>query len=563
MMTADLRVVKGKKPGERFPLEKEKILLGRNPDCDLVLEEGAVSRRHARLRLVDGQWYLDDLKSRNGTFLNGVRVQGSVEISDGAMIRICDLVFGFEQGGLGHPEDGSVGSQRKALLVDDEPVEERSAIMSQVDLAKERSVRVPWTVRPETKLRALLEIGHHLGRAIGPKEVLPKLIESLFTVFPQADRGFIVLEDPETKRLRPMVVKDRKGKVGETVRISRTIVREVMNTKKAILSADAATDSRFDSAQSVVDFRIRSMICAPLIGIEGNVLGVIQIDTVHHRGRFNEEDLDVLASVAGQVAYTVENALMHQEVLKKRAFDQELAIAHEVQQGFLPAHAPEVDGFRFFDYYEPANQLGGDYYDYVPLPDGRLAVVLADVSGKGISAALLAARLSAEIRYQLAGGLALPEAMGEINRVFCEPHWDDRFITMVVGLLDPTRHEIRLTNAGHLPPLKRTKSLKIEPVGLDISSLPLGVTEETKYSETIFTLARGESLTFYSDGITEAMNHKGKQFGSKRLNKALKTDALDLIFLGEGLLDRVKDFVGRQPQSDDMCLVMMARKENF
>ena len=558
MMSAGLWVNQGKNEGQRFLLDKEKIILGRNPDCDMVLEVGAVSRRHARIRHIDGLWYIEDLKSRNGTFLDGIQIEGAVELTNGAEIRICDLAFTFEQLDPDAPVSGSGQTSSPVMMVDDAPSNLQSAIMSKVDISPNRKA-TPWAIRPEIKLQALLEIGHQMGGAVGSKKVLPKLIESLFTVFPQADRGFIVLEDVETGQLRPVAVVERGQKGDETVRISQTIVREVMQSQKAVLSADAADDSRFDSAQSVVDFHIRSMICAPLVNSDGQSMGVIQIDTVRKRSRFDEEDLDVLASVAGQVASAVENSLLHEEVLKKRAFDQELAIAHEVQQGFLPLNSPEIEQFEFFDYYEPANQLGGDYFDYLELPDERLAIVLADVSGKGISAALLAARLSAEIRYQLAGGKKLSEAMEQINRVFCESRWEDRFITMVVAILDKTRCELTLANAGHLPPLRRTREGEVQRLGESISSLPLGVAETTPYPTTAISLAPGESVTFYSDGITEAMNFKQQIFSQSRLEETLSKGEPEVELLGESLLDRVKKFVGNQVQSDDICLVMIGR----
>ena len=257
-------------------------------------------------------------------------------------------------------------------------------------------------VNTEAKLKALLEISRNLGRAIGMVDVLPKILDSLFKIFIQADRGFIVLLEPQSGRLVPKAIKYRRSEDTQSVKISRTIINSVMTSKQAVLSADAASDERFDMAESIVDFRIRSMMCAPLITGEGNALGVIQIDTLDSRNRFNREDLDVLASVASQAAFAVENAQLHETALRDQAIKRELAVAHEVQRGFLPAESPNLAGYDFFEFYESAHALGGDYYDYVPLSGGRLAVVLGDVSGKGISASLLMAKLSAEARYCLA-----------------------------------------------------------------------------------------------------------------------------------------------------------------
>ena len=448
---AILRALKGLNPGQLFPLEGGVAVLGRNSDCDIVLEVGAVSRQHARILNIQGEYYLEDLGSRNGTFLNEQQVAGRQRLQEDDQVRICDLVFVFHQGPVGDgARDTAALGDRPAMMVDDEGVTTRSTIMSRLDVSS--GLRL--TVRPEAKLKALIEIGHNLGKALSPAEVLPKLLESLFAIFAQADRGFVVLQEPDTGRLVPMAIKHRRAEDDETIRISRTVVKEVMTARKAILLADPASDARFEMAESIIDFQLRSMMCAPLVASDGVALGVIQIDTLDQRNRFRQDDLDMLASVASQAAYAVENAQLHEAKLRQRAaLERELLIAHEVQQGFLPDGHPELDGYGFFDFYEPANQLGGDYYDYVPMPDGRWAVVLADVSGKGISAALLVARLSAEIRHGLASCSTPSEALGRVNRVFCTHRWEDRFVTMVMGVLDPAEHAVTFVNAGHMAPL--------------------------------------------------------------------------------------------------------------
>ena len=173
-------------------------------------------------------------------------------------------------------------------------------------------------VNTEAKLKALIEISQSLGRALGLAEVLPKLLDSLFTIFVQADRGFIVLRDPQTGRLVPKAIKHRRHDDTQTLRISRTIVGNVMASKEAILSADAATDSRFDMSESIVDFHIRSMICAPLIASDGEALGVIQLDALDQRNRFRQDDLEMLVSVACQAAFAVENAQLHEIAMRDR-----------------------------------------------------------------------------------------------------------------------------------------------------------------------------------------------------------------------------------------------------
>jgi len=559
---AILRVLQGLNPGQVFPLDGESSVLGRSPDCDVVLEVGAVSRRHARISNVDGRFYVEDLHSRNGTFLNERLITGRQPLAEGDQIRVCDLVFVFHQGPLsaGAGEPGTVVLESGgAMMVDDERSTGGSTVMTKLD-ASMGPTGARLRLQPEAKLKALVEIGQNLSRALAPGDVLPRLLDGLFAIFVQADRGFIVLRSPDSKGLVPMAVKHRRDADNQTIRISRTIVNEVMARKEAILSADATSDSRFDMAESIIDFHIRSMMCAPLIGIDGEALGVIQIDTLDQRNRFSREDLDVLTSVASQAAYAVENAQLHEAALRERAIAHELAIAHEVQQGFLPETRPKLPGYDFFDFYEPAQQLGGDYFDYVRLRDGRLAVVLADVSGKGISAALLMARLSAEVRYSLASHASAADAVGHLNNVFCENRWEDRFITMILGVLDPTAHRVTFVNAGHLPPLLHGGGATCEAVTYAQTRLPLGVDRDVKHVETTVTLRPGDSVTLYSDGITEAMNARGELYGRARL--WARVDGLDgqsIPAMGQAILEDVKRFVGNRPQSDDMCLTCFGR----
>ena len=339
---AVLRAVQGLDVGQLFPLEGAAVVLGRHPACDIVLESAAVSRQHARILAADGKFYLEDLHSRNGTFLNGRPVLQRQLLDESDEVGICDLLFTFH---LGPPELNLTAPPARrgdltaeAFLVDDdqqEPESNHSTIMSKLNISSGSS-GLRLELNPSAKLKAFMQISQNLGLALGLAEVLPKLLDSLFAIFLQADRGFIVLRDPQTGQLVPKAIKYRRHEERQSVRISRTIVNNVMATKEAILSADAATDARFDMAESIVDFHIRSMMCVPLIDRDGQSLGVIQLDTLDPRNRFQQDDLDMLASVACQAAFAVENAQLHEAAMHDEALKRELAVAHEVQRGFLP-----------------------------------------------------------------------------------------------------------------------------------------------------------------------------------------------------------------------------------
>ncbi len=550
-----LKTIKGLNPGQIFALDGDTATLGRSPDCDIVLEIGAVSREHAKIVRINGEFFAEDMNSRNGTYVNDRIIVDRRRLADYDQVRVCDLVFEFHHGS---PESVPT-TKAPALMVDDQHVTSTSTITSKVDISSGTS-GLRLTVNAEAKLKALLEIGRILGRAIGLREVLPQLLDQLFGVFIQADRGFIVLKDVSTGELKPAAARHRKEDCEERIRISRTIVNGVMASKEAILSADAATDSRFDMAESVVGLRIHSMMCAPLVGAEERVLGALQIDTLDPRHHFNATDLDMLAAVACQAAIAVENSQLHEMALAEEGLKRELALAHQVQRGFLPAAPPQVDGYEFFDSYESAKYLGGDYYDYLDLPGGRLAVVLADVAGKGTAAALLMAKLSAETRTCLALEAKPSDAVGRLNRLFSESRWEDRFITLVVAVLDPASHQITLINAGHMAPLLRRVDGSVEAVGEEIGGMPLGVDADETYGQCTISLAPGESLFMYTDGITDAMNIVEEFYGEARLLAQLaKTEVEGPVALGRAILDDVQKFAGEQPQTDDRCVTFFGR----
>jgi serine phosphatase RsbU (regulator of sigma subunit) len=299
-------------------------------------------------------------------------------------------------------------------------------------------------------------------------------------------------------------------------------------------------------------------MCAPLVAHGGGSMGVIQIDTLDQRTPFHKEDLDVLASVAGQAAFAVENAQLHEAALRRQALERDLQLAHKVQQGFLPSRPPEVQGYQFFDFYEPANQVGGDYYDYIPLPGGRLGVIVADVSGKGIPAALLMAKLSAEVRYVLVGSEGPAEALTRLNNGF-STSWEDRFVTCALAIIDPQTHEVQIANAGHMAPYLRHLDQKVEAVGEEFTGVPLGVAEDFPYEQFSLSLAPGDGLALFTDGFSEAMNMDNDLYGLARLEEQLRREAEGVKQIGELILGDVKQFVGSRSQSDDMCLLCFGR----
>jgi len=555
-----LQVLRGGAPGKVFPLNADRLVLGRHPECDIVIDAGAISRQHAVILRLNNEFYVEDLKSRNGTFVNGDMLDGRRKLVDQDRLKICDMLFAFQAGTAARPARtlAETDDASRAEIIDDLEGKSSATIMSTFDVQSSRS-GFQISVNPEIKLKAVLEITRALATATDLNRVLESVLESLFKIFIQADRGFVVLKDSVTGALIPKAVRYRRGDDADSIRISRTIINQVMEAKEAILSADAAGDSRFDGSQSIADFRIRSMMCAPLIDTSGTALGVIQIDTLDQRSRFQASDLDVLAGVAYQAAFAVESAQLHEADLKKQAFERDLDLAHEVQQGFLPDAPPEIEGYQFYDVYEAANQIGGDYFDYIPLPDGKLAVVIGDVAGKGMPAALLMAKLSSDVRYRLASSSTTTDAINRLSQGFSRSDWESRFVTLVAVVLDPVRHEVEIVNAGHMAPYLRHADGSCETIGEDQKGMPLGVAPGVEYEAATVRLAPGDVLTLYTDGINEAMNLDNKLFGYDRIVTRICGPYADPATLGKAILDDVRAFVGTRAQNDDRCLICFGR----
>ncbi len=417
------------------------------------------------------------------------------------------------------------------------------------------------SAKPEVKLAALIEISNNLAQTLSVEDILPKILDSLFKIFTQADRGFVVMRPKADGPLVPVAVKTRRAGDEQRMRISRTIVEEAMKTRKAILSADATSDERFGMAQSIADFSIRSMICAPMMGTDGQPIGVIQIDTLNQRSRFTDSDLEVLASVASQAAVSIDNAKMHEQMMAQRALQRDLELARRMQRALLPSKPPQVPGYFFFDYYQAARQVGGDYYDYVPLPGGRHAVVVGDVAGKGVPAALLMARLSADVRFSLASEEDPAKAIQQINEGFAHHDWQDRFVTMIAAVLNPKTGDLTMINAGHMAPFLRLRDGSVAEIGEDAAGLPLGVAPGYEYQSYSHQLEPGDVVTIFTDGFSEAMNGERELYGLERLKKQLGSPLQNVSEFGQHILDDVHQFVNGHDQSDDMCLVCFGREE--
>lgn len=548
----------GFRAGEQVPLPGGRLVIGRHPDCEIVLDVASVSRQHAALTVTEDEVTIEDLRSRNGTIVNDDRIVGPRRLEDGDIVSICGQRLLFDADA---ELDRSMTIDSAAGELEDEEAEFQghgdAVIMSQVAMPQ-ASAETDFGQHTEAKLRAVLGLNRAVGASLSVDEVLPRLIDGLLDVFPQADRGFVLLAQPPTGKLK---LRARRTKCSEDgpVRLSRTLIELVAESRQAILSADAATDSRFQANASVMVGCIRSVMAVPVTDHDGDVIGVIQVDARDLRDGFSEADLDVLAGIAGHASWAIEQAIAHEERIEREQLARDLELAHRVQQGLLPTRPPNVPGYEIFDFYEPARLVGGDFFSYVPLHGGKIAFVLADVSGKGVAAALLMAALSADIRYCLASEADLAKAMALINESFHRGGWDDRFATLVVAVLDPNRHAVEICNAGHLPVFLRDAG-GVRHVAGDLEGLPLGMDPDQIFRTCTVELPPEGVFVICTDGVTEAMDHASTCYGLEQLESVMARPTTSASDLGKRILSDVERHVAGAAVTDDICLVCVRRQ---
>jgi serine phosphatase RsbU (regulator of sigma subunit) len=576
---AFLKVDKGSIPGQILELHGERMVLGRHPSCHIVLDNAAVSRQHAQILESHGQYYIEDLRlrSRNPTLINGKPIVGRSELHDRDRISVCDVQFSFflyapvdntlEPTGAADKSPNSANPNADTLtetpalpLRNETPQDDdASSIISTLNASSASSLRL--AIKPEAKLRAILGISKALGNTLDQDEILDKILDGLFRIFPQADEGFILLKDEERNKLLVKATKVRRGEDEASVRISMTIVKQAMKDGEAILSADAVKDSRFKLSDSLTQLQIRSMMCLPLLDQDDNALGVIQLDTKDIRRQFSQGDLDLMVSVASQASVAVDNARLHAELVKQRDLQRDLDFATQVQLGFLPTHPPQVASYEFSDFYEAALGVGGDYFDYIVLPDGRVAISLGDVAGKGVPAALLMARLFSSSRLHLLTAPNVAEAMTRLNAEIVSSGVGHRFVTCIMMMLDPQTHELTIANAGHMAPIHRSRSQQVTAVGADVSDMPLGVISDQQFKQHQIRFEPGDSLVLFTDGISEGMNYAGEIYGTERLASFVGGGPQQMKALVNAIIEDVELFCDGRPQRDDMCLVAIQRTE--
>jgi sigma-B regulation protein RsbU (phosphoserine phosphatase) len=542
-----LTVIRGTNIGHRFDLKKGSNTIGRNPDCDIVFGVTAVSREHARIYWRNDRYFIEDLKSRNQTFVNDNRVEASnpVLLGPGDRIRICDYVCEFVD-------------ETSPIRVRDN--DDTGTVVSSLQ-AGSASVLA---AQPAERLRSLLEMTNALARSVEISRLYPSIIDGLFQIFRQADRGFIIVKDETSGKFIPQVIKARREKDELSARFSRTILNKCIDDRQAVLIEDTSQNQQMQLASSISDFKVRSIMAAPMISPDDEVFGIIQVDTQDRSRKFTQDDLQLLVAIANQAGVAIENVNLHEDVVRRQRMQREIEVARQVQLSFLPNNVPQVPGYDFFAHYRAAREVGGDFYGFLNMHSDKLAIGVGDVAGKGIPAALLMARITGDMNLAVLSEHDPARAVMKMNALFHQAGFPDRFVTFLLCILEPNSGCLTFVNAGQVPPLIRRSSGKVEELNQpDQNGLPLGVEEEFAYVSCLHSLEPGDCLVLCTDGITDASNLKNESFGKERLLQALASGPAESAALGDHLLTAVEDFATAPTQFDDMTLVCVSRRSGI
>src|SRR2546421_10928466 len=377
------------------------------------------------------------------------------------------------------------------------------------------------------KLRMLLDITKTISRSLDLDEVLNLVMDTLDSLIPYDAAGIYLV-----KCSQPLFETD--GELDETcvfhtqavrgyeiddlqelhLKMGEGLIGHVAVTGKPYVSHDVRRDPRYINARP----RTNSEMVAPIIS-NSEVIGVFDLES-DELNAYSNDDLEVLMLLASQVAIIIEKVMLHDQLIEKQRLETQLEVARQVQLELLPARDPQLEGFDISAYNFPTEEVSGDYYDWVRIYDDQIGIVIADVSGKGVPAALLMAFLRASLRAATHIGYSPHISMSKVNYLLWESIERNQFVTAFYGLLDASNRTLAYTNAGHNPPLLMDAEGNARFI--DRGGVPLGMFRDTRYYEYYLTLEPGELLLLYTDGVTEANNPKGQEYGTDRLVRALK-----------------------------------------
>jgi len=542
-----------------FTVDRPEISIGRSPDNTLAVPDPFCSGRHAIIVSAGDRFFVRDNNSKNGVFVNGKRVAGEAEVHPGDEILVGSTRVSFDQEILTHveildtPESSSGLSMAVPLQDILKPPDIQTTIraaMRDTDLASLRSEQRVLGVMKEVS-QALI-----LHKPLG--ELLEHIMDLICQNLPM-DRGVLLLKEGNPIQLIPKVIRvNNKNLQNQRFLLSRSIVNMAFQDQLAVLSSDAATDPRFMSHDSIIRSNIHSAMCAPLWN-NLEVIGIVYADRVSLMDQFSEEDLKMLTLLSNLAAIKIENARLIEKALEQERMEKELDLAAQIQRDFLPKASPPLEHFDIHGINVPCQQVGGDYFDYIPIAPELLGLVIADVSGKGVSASLLMASLRASLHAQVTSRHRLEDMAKKLNAFVCHSSGTSSFITFFYGELNTATGEMRYLNAGHNPPVIINARGRLDR--LEACGLCLGMFPASDYECRSARVEAGDAALLYTDGITESRNKVKEEYGEERLidfvRLHLDQPAAKII---EGLRADLAAFTQSPDLADDMTVVLVKRK---
>jgi serine phosphatase RsbU (regulator of sigma subunit) len=522
----------------REQLDGETVSIGRASDCTIPIKDRYLSRKHAEIAPVNGTWILRDCGSANGTFLNGTRVDRDHPLTSGDRIRLGDTEIVFES--------AEHNTDRILAIADTAP---RTTIAIPIGEIEQQKAHTD-----PARLKTLSELAAELLED-QPLDALFGFITERVLLHTKASRVAIGILRPDGKSFLNVEVRRQDKNDTSELRMSRTVLDEVVKEKKVLAFVDVSVDEKLRRAQSIIMQGIRSILCAPLV-IGDAVVGVLYVDFLVSR-QISEEDVRLIGQIARFAAIKLETTRLREEAIQKRLVDEELKTASVIQRRLLPPAPTGVTGYTFAGMNRPCRTVSGDYYDFVLRPDGRVYFVIADVSGKGVTAGLLMAGLQASFRIFTKNDPPPAALMLQLNVALKENLPQSKFVTLFLGRLDTRTGVVEYANAGHCPPLWIQRDGVREIAETD---LVLGVVTRAAYMGHQLQLDRGDALVVFTDGLSEAINPEGEDLASRQLQEKLAglhgRSADDLTAaIEETILLQVSD----TPLADDVTLVVVSR----
>jgi sigma-B regulation protein RsbU (phosphoserine phosphatase) len=421
---------------------------------------------------------------------------------------------------------------------------------------------------PADRLALLYHLTQAFNSSLDLDEVMDRVMDEVIAAV-RAERGFVMLveQTPGKDSERKLAFKAARGMDQTTIaeprfQVSLSVVERVASLGQAVLASDAQTDDRFNIRHSVMFLGLRSLLCVPL-KVKDQVTGVIYVDNRLQAGIFTQADLELLSAIASSAAIAIENARLYQVAVEKGRMERELQMARRVQTSLLPAEVPETPGWEFAARWKPAREVGGDFYDFLKCKDGRLGLVIADVTDKGMPAALFMASTHSILRSSLRNLPTPAEAITQANRILLEESDQGLFVTLFYAQLNPPTGEVIYVNAGHNPALLYQAGQDGGIGALNAlahTGMPFGVEAETVYEQRSIHLDPGDFLVLYTDGVTEAIDPSAQEFGMQRLEEILLASrGLNASGLIDALEEAVAQFTRTDVLSDDITVLVAKR----